>query len=301
MPVFRLWMVAVAVCTMSSGVSAQAPDFRNGSPWVTSVSGGAIHQFDTDLDTGGSYSVTRGYIEPGISYVMGPLGSFGVSIGYGYSDYDFSSGIIAPWDDVNDISISFPIRFAASETVQIFAAPSLRFDYESGADADDGFTGGAIFGAGWRVNDRLFIGPGAGVFSGLEEDVNVFPVLVLDWKISDTLALKTGSGLGASRGPGLSLEWTASQDWTIGFGARYEEVRFRLDDTGPNPGGVGEDRAVPIYLTASWAPSDATSLTAIAGVETGGRLSTEDATGRVTSRTDYDPGTFLGFAFSTRF
>lgn len=293
---------AAVASLVASEAWAQAPaDFANASPWVVGVRGGAIHQFDTDLDSGGNYSVSRGYVEPNVSYVLGPLGSIGVSLGYGYSDYNFSSASFRPWSEVNDLSFSIPIRWAVSSDFQVFAAPSLRFDWEKGADMSDGFTAGAIVGAGWRVSDTLFIGPGAGVFSGLEEDVNAFPVLVLDWQIADNVALKTGSGLGASRGPGLSLEWQASPDWTLGLGGRYEQVRFRLDDQGLAPKGVGEDRAVPIFLTASWAGSDSASLTAVAGVETGGRLSVEDASGTTVSRTNYDPGWFLGFAFRARF
>lgn len=302
MPLFRLWMLTAALSVWSTTTLAQSPaDFANRSPWVASVRGGAIQQFSTNLATGGSYSVRRGFVEPGLSYVLGPLGSVGLRIGYGYSDYTFSSVNVQPWNDVNDISISIPIRWAVSDTVQVFAVPTLRFDYETGAKAKDGFTGGAIIAAGWRINDSLFIGPGAGVFSGLGEDVNIFPVIALDWEISDTLALRTGSGLGASRGPGLTLEWDVSETWRIGLGGRYEKIRFRLDDRGPTPGGIGEDRAAPLFLTASWNPSERASLTAIAGVETSGRLSLEDSAGRVVSRTEYDPGTFFGFAFNLRF
>ncbi|MEL7012529.1 MAG: hypothetical protein AAFO72_04530 [Pseudomonadota bacterium] len=296
------WTWAAAMSLFSSAAFAQAPSgFANASPWVFSVQGGAIHQFDTDIDSGGSFSVSRGYIEPGVSYVLGPLGSIGLSLGYGYSDYSFSSTSFRPWSEVNDLSFSIPIRWAVSPDFQVFASPSVRFDWESGADMEDGFTAGAIVGAGWRVNENLFIGPGAGVFSGLEEGTNVFPVLILNWQIADSLSLRTGSGLGASRGPGLSLEWDASQDWSFGLGARYEEVRFKLDDQGIAPGGVGEDRAVPIFLTANWEGSENASLTAIAGVETAGRLSVENTARQVVSRTDYDPGVFLGFAFRVRF
>lgn len=294
------WVAALSL--VSSAASAQAPDgFGNASPWVASLKGGALYQFDSDLDSGGSFSKTRGYIEPGLTYVLGPLGSIGVALGYGYSDYSFSSASFQPWDDVNDLNFSIPIRWAVSPDLQIFATPSVRFDWETGAEMEDGFTAGALLGAGWRVNDRLLIGPGVGVFSGLEEDTDIFPVLVLNWQIADTLSLKTGGGLGASRGPGLSFEWQASPDWTVGLGSRYEKVRFKLDDSGIAPGGVGEDRAVPIFLTADWSNSDDTSLTAVAGVETAGRLSVENTSGQTVARTDHDPALFLGFAFSLRF
>jgi hypothetical protein len=260
---------------------------------------------DTDLDSGGGFSVTRGYIEPSATYVLGPLGSVGLAIGYGYSAYDFSPGAFLggqkPWGGVNDLSLSIPIRWAAASNLQIFLAPSLRFDWENGTDMTDGLTAGGIVGASWRVTENFAIGPGLGISSGLEEGLDVFPILLLDWEFVENLSLKTGSGSGASRGPGLTLDWQASDDWSFGVGARYEKVRFRLDDTGPAPGGVGEDRAVPVFLTGTWRPMPKTEMTAIAGIETFGKLSLEDSVGTSVGSTKYDPSLFLGFAFSARF
>ena len=61
-----------------------------------------------------------------------------------------------------------------------------------------------------------------GLFSGLETGLDAFPILLLDWEIVDGLSLKTGSGLGASRGPGLTLDWSVTDEWSVGLGARYE-------------------------------------------------------------------------------
>ena len=299
---WRAWFLVATACLLASGAEAQAPgNGANASPWIFDIQGGALFQFDTDLDSGGNFSKSRGYIEPGVTYGFGPRGAIGFRLGYGYSDYSFSSTSFRPWDDVNDLNVSLPIRWAVSSTFQLFATPSLNFNWETGADMSDGFTGGALIGAGWRLNDKLLIGPGVGVFSELEDDADIFPVLVVNWEIADSLALKTGGGLGASRGPGLSLEWQPNREWTFGLGSRYEKVRFRLDDEGQAPDGVGEDRAVPIFLTADWASSERASLTAVGGVEVAGRLSVEDASGNTIARTDHDPGWFLGFAFRARF
>ena len=300
----RIALMSVVLVLGSNATVANAQEAssqQDRSPWVYSVKGGAIQQSDTDIDAGGSFSVSRGYVEPGVTYVLGPQGSVGLSLGFGYSDYDFSSDIYRPWSRVNDFRVSVPVRWALSREMQVFATPSLRFDWEDGSEMSEGATAGAILGVGWQVSETLFIGPGAGVFSGLEESVDAFPILLLDWDITESLALRTGSGLGASRGPGLTLEWQAAEDWSFGIGARYEKVRFRLDDNGIAPGGVGEDRALPVFLTASWAPSPAVNLTAIAGWETEGQLALEDASGTIVDETDYDTGVFAGFAFSVRF
>ncbi|MEM9049770.1 MAG: hypothetical protein AAGC92_13745 [Pseudomonadota bacterium] len=298
-------LVSMLLAGLPAGpLAAQAaPETR--APLAFSLDGGALYQFDAGLDDGGEFSVARGYVEPGLTYSFGPAGSLGLRIGLGHAAYDFSPdafvGGLEPWGGVRDFRISLPVRWAAADRLQVFAIPSVRFDWETGADMTDGMTAGAILGAAWRVNDRLSIGPGAGVFSGIEEDVSVFPVLFLDWEITDGLSLRTASGLGASRGPGLVLDWQVSSNWSLGLGARYEVIRFRLDDTGPAPDGVGEDRAIPIFLTATYSLTTDAQLTALAGFEAFGQLSLEDAAGTTVREIEYDPTPFLGFAFSMRF
>lgn len=302
-----LWIASACALPMfgATAALAQPAGVDTSNPWVFGVQGGAIYQHEADIDGGGGFSVARGYVEPSMTYVLGPLGNAGVSLGYGYSDYDFSPGAFLggqePWGGVNDLRLSFPVRWAATDGLQVFAAPSLRFDWENGSDMADGMTGGAVIGASWRVSDSFSIGPGVGVFSGLEEDIDVFPILLINWQMTDDLALRTGSGLGASRGPGLTLDWQVTDEWSLGIGARYEKTRFRLDDIGPAPGGVGEDKAFPVFLTAGWEPIPNARLTAIAGIETGGELSLENSSGGSVASTDYDPAGFFGFAFRARF
>ena len=178
---------------------------------------------------------------------------------------------------------------------------SVRWAAESGGDLGEAMTGGLIAGASYRFSDRLRIGPGLGVFGEIEDDVSIFPILVVDWQITDTLALETGSGAGATRGPGLTLRWTGIEDWSFGVGARYETYRFRLDDGGPQPDGVGEEKGVPVYLTASWDVIPTVRLTALAGVEVGGELTLEDEDGNEVQSDDADPAPFLGIAFRARF
>lgn len=300
----RRFLVLLATASLAAAPALAQTEPRR-SPLGLSVEGGALFQFDADIDGGGSYSVARAYVEPGIAWSFGPAGGVGLSIGYGHAAYDFSPGAfiggLAPWDGVHDLRVSLPIRWAATDSLQVFAIPSVRLDWENGADPTDGLTAGAILGASWRVSDSLSIGPGVGIFTGLEEDLTFFPVLFLDWRITETLSLRTGSGLGASRGPGVTLEWQAAPGWTIGIGARYEAIRFRLDDAGPAPGGVGEENAVPVFLTAAWEIAPTIRLTAIAGIEAMGQLSLEDASGVTISERDADPAPFLGLAFRARF
>ena len=106
--------------------------------------------------------------------------------------------------------------------------------------------GGGFVGVSWRINDRLTIGPGIGVISEIEDSPTVFPVLLIDWKITESLVLATGSGVGATLGPGLVLRYMATDKWSFYLGGRYEKLRFRLNADGPSPTGVGEDKSFPL-------------------------------------------------------
>lgn len=294
---------SVALLACIGTVQAQPGGIAD-SPWRTSIEGGAIHQFDADLDDGGNYSVSRASIEAGVAYATGPRNSFGLSIGYSRDDYRFdgTTGLAgrSPWGSIDEYRISTPIRMGFGERVNAFAIPSVRWSAENGGDFGDAMTAGIIAGANYRISDRLTIGPGIGVFDEIEDSVNAFPILLIDWKITDTLSLETGGGLGATRGPGLQLSSSAISDWTIGLGARYETYRFRLDDKGAVADGVGEEKGVLTYLAATYSPNPGVSLSALAGFEVSGKLRLEDQNGLTIQSDEADPSPFVGLAFRVR-
>ena len=174
-----------------------------------------------------------------------------LSVGYGFDGYNFSGheGFAAqrPWKNVNTIRFSLPTRWRLDQKWSMFAGPNLRFTGETGADLTDSMTGGVFAGVAYRVNDRLTIGPGIGVLTQLEDNTRFIPVLIINWKITDTLSLTTGQGVGATLGPGLALNWQPSPKWNFSIGGRAESLRFRLDKDGKVPNGIGDDRSFPIF------------------------------------------------------
>lgn len=278
---------------------------QSGPPlgWVTSVEGIAAFQGNADLDDGGSFSTQRYFLRAGGLYTFPSGNSAGISLSFGQLSYDFDDVGAAPWGDINDLRISLPLRFRLSDTVNAFLAPSLRYDYEDGADMDDGMTWGAFGGVTWRINDRLTIGPGIGVFSELkdDDDLTVFPALLIDWDIADRWNLSTGTGLGSTQGPGLSLNYAQSDALSFGLSVRSERVQFRLDDDGLAPDGTGEDSSFPVVLTVNYEPTPLFSVSGFAGMETGGELKLYDADGARVSKESYDPAPVAGFAFRLRF
>ena len=259
-------------------------------------------QDSTDIDGGGSFEVDRTFLRAGGLTFIGPDTSVGLFATRGWLDYDFSDGAFAPWGQINDIALSVPLRFPATDRVAIFAAPSLRYDYEDGADRDDALTYGLFLGAAWEISERLTIGPAFGANTELGDGGGtLFPALLVDWDITDRLNLSTGPTIGATQGPGLALNYDLGRDMTLGLAGRRESARFRLDDDGVAPGGIGEDSSFPVVVTFDYEPFPRTGISAFAGVELGGNLRIEDASGDLIEERDYDPAPIFGAAIRLAF
>lgn len=135
----------------------------------------------------------------------------------------------------------------------------------------------------------------------LEDSTSVIPILVINRKISDTLSLNTGWGIGATLGPGLTLDWQPTRNWAFSIGGRYERLRFRLADDGTVSNGIGDDRSFPIFGGIAYSFTPMVRISAIGGIEVGGELRLEDEGGNTITEQDHDPIGFLGIAFSARF
>ncbi len=287
---------ALAVVLGGAGMaSAQMPD----RPVLFAIDGLAAGQGKANLDGGGSFTASRVFGRVGGLYRFDG-GTAGLFVGTGQIDYDFD-GTTAPWGTVRDESFNIPISLSLGQA-EVFVAPGLRYDYEDGADRDDGRTWGAFAGFGWRFSDTLTLGPAFGAYTEIgSDDLDVFPAIIVDWQITDRARLTTGPTLGATQGPGLAFDYAVTDDLRLGVAGRYENIRFRLNDDGPAPGGIGQDRSFPLVLTLDYAPFPGSRLAAFAGAEFGGELRLEDASGAVVETRDYDPAPILGVAFRIGF
>jgi outer membrane receptor protein involved in Fe transport len=282
----------------------EVPPPRPRSGWSVSVQSGYVHQFETDMDEGGSFSRERLFAEGGLTYAFDHDQKVSLALGYGFDDYDFSgsrgfAGLRA-WEEIHSYRISTPVEWGLDDDWRLFVIPTLRFTGESDADFGDGLTGGGFVGCAYRVSDTLTLGPGLGVLSQLEDDASVFPVLLVHWRITETLTLGTGRSAGATLGPGLALSWVPDPRWTLSIGARYERLRFRLDDDAPVPEGIGEDSSLPLFGSVVYSPIPQTRIGLVGGVGLNGELRLEDEGGDRIAKDDYDPAAFLGLTFSLR-
>ncbi len=296
------------------GAAATAPASRSGRRlerrrmnrgWGFDGRLAALRQFETDIDGGGRMTVDRLFAQANVSYSPKPGMPFTVSFGYRFDGYDFDGQATGafpgrPWADVHTFSVAVPLFVPVSERWFVLAIPVIRTTVEQGAAWDDGITGGGIVGASYKISDRLRIGPGLGVFTQLEDDPTIFPVLLVDWSITPRLALKTGRGLGATQGPGVFLEYQPSECLLFALGGRYDKLRFRLDDEGSAPRGIGEESAWAVVLGARWQATRRIELNLSVGMSFRGELRLEDRDGNRLVREDHDPAPFVGLGFSLR-
>jgi hypothetical protein len=306
----RLLLTALMISLPAAAIAQEKQKERPPGPpaagWTSFSRGGAVYQFDTDLDNGAEFSATRFNIEAGSGYSWTRRNSLSVAVSYSYDDYSFSSGSpaqpnsINPWEDIHTLSLSLPLRWGVSDRWSSFAVPSVRSTGESGADFSDTISGGLLGGFAYRFSDTLSIGPGLGVVSQLEDDPSIFPILLIDWKITDKLSLETGRGLAATLGPGLTLNYRVNPSWNVAVGGRYEKLRFRLDSNSEVPDGIGEDSSFPLFasVTHRFSPKAAVSL--VGGLELDGELRQEDKNGDKVASESYDPAAFLGLTFNVR-
>ena len=102
-------------------------------------------------------------------------------------------------------------------------------------------------------------------------------VIAFNWKLTEALSLTTGPSVGATPGPGLALNWDISDKTRFFLGARYEKLRFRLDkNNSASPGGVGEDRGIPVFVGLSFQAAKHLRLSLVGGVDFGNELRLED-------------------------
>lgn len=296
----RLLTVLVCLLPCHAALAQPAPG------WSLTVEGLYANQADADLgDEDGEFSLDRWYAGIGLDYLWSPRSALGISVGGGASRYDFAglTGLAPgkPWDDIEDWNVSVVSRFPINDRISGLVIPSYRVNRESGASSSDADTWGLLAGISWRLREGLTIGPGIGVFERIEESTQVFPILVIDWDITERWNLSTGRGLAASQGPGLTVTYAATEDWSLGLAGRYEQIDFRLAEDGPVPGGIGRDETFPLVATAEWSPNPGTRLSLFVGAEFSGELELADARGNTIATSDYDTALLFGGAFIFRY
>jgi hypothetical protein len=204
------------------------------------------------------------------------------------------------WDGVTELDFGFNWRRSIGKSGMLFIAPNLRLARGDGADWSETGQLGLIASYGFRASSTLTFGFGFGIFSGLEE-TSGFPVFLINWQISDAWRLGNSFTAGPSGPAGLEIAYTPAPGWEVGFGGGWRSDRFRLDEDGPNPNGIGEVQALPIYLRVSWEVNESVSMGLYGGIYLNGEVTTEADGGSELATDDLDSAPFFGITANSRF
>jgi hypothetical protein len=230
--------------------------------------------------------------------------SIGLRLRLDGEDWRFSDpsgfGGVAPWDQVYRAGLSVPLSLRTEGGWRFSLTPTLESAAETGARLSESLEYGATGSVARALTSDLTLGVGVGVFDKIEE-TSAFPFLVIDWRITERLRLTNPFAAGPAGPAGLELTYRFGSGWTAGVGAAYRSYRFRLDEHGKVPNGVGEHRVLPIFLQLQRALTDQLSISLYAGVATATRLRVETSNGRGLYEEDQDPAAMLGLTLIGRF
>jgi len=255
-----------------------------------------FQQASVDVDGGGEFKQSNSVVRLNAKRSVSPTTTVGLSLKYDEEDYAFSgtSGFAGaqPWNDVRRIglSISFFTRLPNSWSVGV--SPSVDWVGEHGADNGDSVSYGLTAFAlrSWARDKSL--GLGGGLFKTIDDDVRGFPFLSVDWRFNERWRLANPFDADALGPAGLELIYRFDDRWRLGAGAVYRSVRFRLDEEGIAPKGIGENRGVVGFLRLRRLALSGINIDLYAGAILNGRLELKNSNGNDIASSDYDTAPF---------
>ena len=290
--------LAGAFILLGSSVSAQQPD----SSYRFAVT--PIYRMDSDLESGGEARYGGLLMSLGRSWSLDARSTLGFGLNFNQFDWRFDNpmgfGGVAPWDQVNHLGLSVPFTYRTGGGWTLGVSPTVEYAGETGAELSDALEYGALLSMVKPIRDDLTLGFGFGVYDRIEE-TSLFPVLIVNWRINERLRLSNPASAGPTGPAGLELSYALGSGWELGIAGAYRSNRFRLDQDGPFPSGVGEYRRVPVLARIGRRFSDALSLNLYAGVSLNSELRVENANGRGLYKEDLDPAATFGVSLAGRF
>jgi len=296
-------LAAVALASGGSALIGATPAAAQQPAWAPFVAVTPFYESESDLDGGGEFGLSGVQLRLGTAGPVGTGFRAGVTLNYDYYNSSFSNptvfGAAAPWGNVYRYGFSVPLAWALNNEWSLAVAPSVDWFRESGANTSDSLTWGAVLSA-VRVDPAgNRIGLGVAVFDEIE-DTKVFPVIVVDWRLGDRWRLINPLPAGPTGPAGLELDYQFDGGWSLGVGAAYRTLRFRLSESGPVSSGVGEINGVPIFARATYDLSKQLTLHIYAGAIAGGELRVEDRNGNLLRKDDFDTAPFVALTVTVR-
>jgi len=298
-------VVMISVVVLPSTSCAQTDGYNPAGNSVNfSFSASTVYQFNANVDDGGTLHVARYNSAFDVSDRVNKDLRLGLSLAYEYDDYDFSGltkfPVARPWSEVNRFGISVPVHYTFTDNWRLFVSPSVQWAGESRAKWDDALSYGAVAGISYRIRPDAVIGLGAGVYSNIK-DTTVFPYITVNWQMTERLRLINPSRTSPAGPAGLELVYAIDKYWETGLGVAYRAYRFRLEENGPIPNGIGEYKTVPVFARISYKFTPKIRIDVYGGATFVNKIYIEDQDGHELFSTKTDIAPLIGLTFVARF
>jgi len=267
--------------------------------WAIRVNGNADHMFNTDIDGGGKFNITRLGFNHDAAFTATEELKVIFSSSYNFYHFDFSGSQgfagLRPWRNVSISNNSMRVNYAVTKNWGIFVNPMISYGAESDAPFWDSFTIGGMAGVSYTTGPDLTVGIGGFVGSRLEESVIGYPIGFIDWRITQTLRLSAlASGARNDFGPKAELSYDLGKGFRVASSVGYELRRFRLEKKGNFERGIGEFSTLPLTGKISYTVNKYLTLNTYGGWLFDGSLELEDSSGDRIQKEDFDSAPFLG-------
>ncbi|QLI81079.1 hypothetical protein HZU75_05790 [Chitinibacter fontanus] len=259
-----------------------------------------------NLDSGGSADATWMMASIGVNQQLDAQSSIGIDLAASRQDWTFHDvkawgNVEQPWGVLHRWTVAVPYTFASSSGWLYSVAPGVELSSESGAANRDSVSYGATAFAAKMISPSLMLGLGVSAWTGLE-DASVFPFLVVNWQITDSLRLANPFKAGPAGPAGLELSWKATPALELGAGGTFRSFTSRL--SGQNQvaaNGLLEDNSMPVFMRASYSISKELRFDAYAGAAMGGEFEIRNAQNQVVRTEKHDAMPFLALTASGSF
>ncbi len=267
--------------------------------WAIRLNGNADHMFNTDIDGGGKFNITRLGLNHDATFTATDKLNvvFGASFNYYNFDFSGSQGFagLRPWRNVVVSNNNMRVNYALTNNWGIFVMPMISYGSASGSPFWDSFTIGGIAGVSYTTGPNLKVGIGGFFGSRLEQSVIGYPIGYIDWRITQALNLSAFAG-GARNdfGPKAELSYDLGRGFKVATSVGYEVRRFRLDEKGNFEKGIGQIQSLPLAAKISYTVNKHLTLNTYGGWLFDGSLELEDSSGDRIQKEDFDSAPFLG-------
>lgn len=265
-----------------------------------SIGVGYIHQFDANLDDGGSLSVDRFYGSLSSRLFTSGDFSFTLAMGYEFGWYHWSDsplGTAKPWSSVNLFGLQARGSFRVAPDWMATVAGLFGIAGETDADAGSSLYGGGLASISYAPSPEVVLGIGVLGVTQIENPPIIIPVPVVHWHFAEEWVLSTIRRPPASPFVGVDLAWEpagSKADVSVGIG--WQQRRFRLgpssDPTTSN--GVGLDQTWAAYATVGYDVLPTLRIDGLIGVQFLESLELQDSRGNMQRDADVDPNALLG-------